>query len=152
MQSIFLLRLLWESSICCWVMVSSQWTNFTLIYDRPWTRVSNNAIKFNIKKSPVVQMKQKMKSLASMHSISNTAESYLIHLQRWTKWQEKSNELHDQCIGLDFVHSWLTRPGTLQRRNRDFKILTNHIFVNIDPQLSRSIIYESSYHHLQAFS
>jgi hypothetical protein len=63
-------------------MVSSQWTNFTLIYDRPQTGVSNSAIKFEIKKTPVVQMKQKMKSLMSMHSISNTAESYLIHLQR----------------------------------------------------------------------
>ena len=57
-----------------------------------------------------------------MHSISNTAESDLIHFQRWTQWQEKSNERHDHCIGLDFVHSWLTRPGTLHRKNRDFKI------------------------------
>jgi hypothetical protein len=63
-------------------MVSSLWTNFTLINDRPQTGVSNSAINFEIEKTPVVQMKRKMQSLTSMHSISNTAESYLIHLQR----------------------------------------------------------------------
>jgi hypothetical protein len=31
-------------------MVSNQWTNFTLIYDRRQTRVSNSAMKFEIEK------------------------------------------------------------------------------------------------------
>ena len=117
MQSIFPLWLLvWESSICCWVMVSNQWTNFTLIYDRPQTRVSNSVIKFEVEKTPVVQMKQKIKSLVSMHSICSTAESFLIHLQRWTQRQGKSSELHDHCTG---------SSGYSPKKNRDFKIWLN---------------------------